>query len=155
MPILNENTDHQFFCTGESMTEPEHAERCSIPYQLERMSRGLPPNWGNKEIQYGYDKMDNSLTDHRIELEKAATAALESDLTAISDEDFALLSPTTKSILFHEREKQKSTKLRKKQNDEKLKNDEQKSAAPTSSSGSTLTDEKPAAASGNTNSPKS
>lgn len=164
MPIHNEQTDHAHFCTGPSLTEPEHAERCSIPYQLQRVSRGLQPNWGGNEIQFGYEKMDNSLTDHKIALEKAAKEALASDLTELSDEQFDQLSPTAKAVLFNEREKQKKAKDTKKQNDEKnqKQNDERKlrdlqnavkelQKASKTSAGSTLTDEKPAAASTNTN----
>lgn len=155
MPIHNEVTDHAHFCIGPSITEPEHAERCSIPYQLQRVARGLQPNWGNNDIQYGYDKMDNSLTDHKIALDKTVEELKGSDLTEIPDELFNELSPSAKAVLFEQREKQKNVKLRKKQNDEQnLKQTTNSNSANTqaqnTSAGSTLPDEKPSADSTNT-----
>jgi len=117
MPIHKEVTEHAFYTEGPSLTEPEHAERCSIEHQLLRISRGLPPNWGNQDVQYGYEKMDNSLTDHKIALEKAAEDALKSDLTEISDEDFASLNPTTQKILANERQRQIQAKAQKEKHD--------------------------------------
>lgn len=123
MPILNENTEHQFFCEGPSMCEPEHAERCDIVYQLKRMAKGLNPNWGaSQSPQFGYDKMDNSLTDHRIALQKQMDEIQKLDLATITDEQFNKLHPNIQAIIYKQRENQKAA--HKVKNDEKQKNDE-------------------------------
>lgn len=149
MTIHHEQIEHAHFTRGPSMTEKEHAERCSIEHQLQRISRGLPPNWGNKDIRFGYEKMDNSLTDHKIALEKTLNDALKSDLTAVSDEDFSLLNPITQKMLYEERQNQINAKKIKQ-------NANKKSAAtPNQSAESTLSDENPSVDSRNTNGAKS
>lgn len=123
MPIHNEQTDHAFHCTGKSMTETEHAERCSIEFQIDRMSRGLNPNWGNpKPPVYGYEKMDNSITDHRIAMKELVTELESTDLSNIPDKDWAQLDPSVQTLLSRQRISQ--INAAKAKNDEKLKNDE-------------------------------
>lgn len=105
------------------MTEPEHAERCDIIYQLQRMAKGLNPNWGNSsEPQYGYEKMDNSLTDHRIAIQKQMDEVQKIDLSEIPEEDWQKLPNDVKFLHAKQREQQVAQKNRK--NDEKQKNDE-------------------------------
>lgn len=126
MPILNENTEHAFFCEGPSMTEQEHAERCDINYQLDRIRRGLQPNWSaSKEPIYSGDqivKMDNSLTDHRIALQEQFKKVAESDLSELSEEQFLQLPPQLQKLVEKKYRAQKAEQKAK--NDEKLKNDE-------------------------------
>ena len=132
-PILYEDTSHAFFCEGESMCEPEHAERCDILYQLTRMAKGLNPNWGATSVpQYGYDQMDNSLTDHKIAIQKQMDEIKKIDLSEISQEDGTNFRTTFKScIKIKETDKllkkiakttknKKTMKMRKNSNDEKI-----------------------------------
>ena len=123
MPILNENTEHAFYCEGPSMTEQEHAERCSIPYQMDRIARGLNPNWGGQTpVRYGYEKMDNSITDHNIALTKQINDLQKVDLSELTDEQWNTIPQQTRVLLESQREGQKTAKKAK--NDEKLKNDD-------------------------------
>lgn len=128
MPILNENKAFQVMTDGlPSMTEKEHTERCNIKYQLKRMSKGLQPNWTGKQPVYGTDKMDNSLTDHRIELQKQYEKVAAGDLSALSEEDFAKLPEKLQKLAEKSYKQQRAKrKLESDKNDEKLKNDEKK-----------------------------
>lgn len=110
MTIHHENKKHQFFCEGPSRTEKEHAERCDINYQIKRTQRGLPPNWGNDNVKYGYEKMDNSLTDHLVEMEKLHQDIQRMDLSDIPDQHYEALSDKTKNLYKGQREQQKNAK---------------------------------------------
>lgn len=123
MAIHKQQTEHGFATTGPAMTEPEHAERCSIEYQLERMSKGLPPNWNNPmPLKWGYEKMDNSLTDHRIDLKNAYDEVMKLDLAEITDDQWESFSPEIKQLIKNKVYADRDVKKAK--DDEKQKNDD-------------------------------
>ena len=120
MPILNENTEYAFYCEGSSMTEQEHAERCSIPYQLDRIARGLNPNWsGQNPLRYGFEKMDNSITDHNIALTKQINDLQKIDLSELTDEQWNTVPQQTRALLESQREGQKLLKRQKRRKTKK------------------------------------
>lgn len=74
--IMYEPTKHAFFCTGESLTEPEHMESCDINTMVRNAARGLQVRGGPQPV-FGYDDTTMDGVQFRIQKE-----ALEKELQA-------------------------------------------------------------------------
>ena len=89
MAILYKKTKYAFLTEGDSLTEQEHKDSCDINKMISAALRGQDIR-GGIPPQYGYDDMNMSGLDHRIQKQNIEDQ-LKTGPQEFSEEEFSLI----------------------------------------------------------------